>query len=245
MSSDYAVLGRKQWIAIILVTLFLILGGAAAYLVLGYHVTEVKVEGNLHYTEKEIESMVLKGNWMDNSILLSLQYRNKSIDGVPFIESMDVEVESQNVIKIEVYEKALAGCVNYLGQYMYFDREGIVVEVSGEVTEGVPEVTGLDFTSVMLHEPLPVEETEVFSEILSISQLLDKYEIVADKIHFDNSLEVTLYYDEVRVKIGDNKNLDEKIMQLPSILKELEGKKGVLQMEDYTQDSQTVTFEMD
>jgi len=245
MSGEYAVLGRKQWIAIIVVMSIFILGGAAAYLVFGYHVTKVKVEGNLHYTEKEIEAMVLKGNWMDNSILLSLQYRNKSIEGVPFIESMDVEVESKNTIKIAVYEKALAGCVNYLGQYMYFDREGIVVEVSGEVTEGVPEVTGLDFTSVMLHEPLPVEDTEVFSNILSISQLLDKYEIAADKIHFDNSMEVTLYYDEVRVKIGDDRNLDEKIMQLPGILEELTGKKGVLWMDDYTQDTQTVTFEMD
>ena len=43
--------------------------------------------------------------------------------GVPFVEKMDVSVVDPHTIKIEVYEKALAGYVEYLGHYMYFDKD--------------------------------------------------------------------------------------------------------------------------
>jgi cell division protein FtsQ len=188
---------------------------------------------------------VLKGGLKDNSLLLSMQYRNKSIKDIPFVETMDVEIVDKNAIRINVYEKALAGCVEYLGQFMYFDREGIIVESSQDSTEGIPLVTGLDFAEVRLHEKLPVPDEDIFAEILSITQLLEKYDVIADKIHFEKNGNVVLHYDEVRVNLGAAENLDEKIMELPNILPNLEGKKGILKMEDYDSDSETVTFELD
>lgn len=232
-------------ICIIVLVLFVTAAGAVTYLILGYHVDNVIVEGNEHYSDAQIKAMVLEGGLKDNSLLLSIRYRNKSIKDIPFVETMDVEVVGRDTIQINVYEKALAGCVEYLGRYMYFDREGIVVETSEEAAEGIPEVTGLSFDEVLLHEKLPVGNEAVFSEILSITQLLEKYSVVADKIHFEKNSHVVLYYGGVRVNIGEKKNLDEKIMELPNILPELVEKRGVLRMEDYDSDTETVTFEQD
>lgn len=244
MRNEYALLGRKQIIGIILAALLVLILGAGGVVIFGYHVTNVSVEGNIHYTEEEIKELVLHGNYLDNSLLLAIKYRDKSIDDVPFVEAMDVEIKDRNSIKINVYEKALAGCVEYLGRYMYFDREGIIVESSMDVTAGIPIVTGLTFDEVILYEPLPVEDIAIFKEILSITQLLAKYDVLSDKIFFEKNGEVILYYDGVRVEIGENKNLDEKIMQLPMMLPNLEGKKGVLHMKDFNSDSETVTFEL-
>ena len=46
--------------------------------------------------------------------------------------------------------------MEYLEKYMYFDKEGIIVEASNEKTQGIPLVTGLSFEHVVLYEPLPV-----------------------------------------------------------------------------------------
>lgn len=244
MKNEYALLGKKQIIVIFVVVITFVIAGVSGYLVFGYHVDKVSVVGNEHYSDKEIKAMVLKGGLKDNSLLLALEYRNKSMKDIPFVETMDIEIIDNHSIKINVYEKALAGCVDYLGRYMYFDREGIVVESSEDATKGVPEVTGLDFNEVLLFEPLPVDDPDVFALILSITQLLKKYEIVADKIHFEKNGKVELYCDKVRVNLGKADYLDEKIMQLPNILPHLEGKKGVLQMEEYNGNTQTVTFEL-
>lgn len=207
-----------------------------------YRVTEVTVTGNEHYTEEEIKEMVLQDGLTGNSLFLAMKYHNKDISGVPFIESMSVEVLSPHSIQITVYEKALAGCVEYLGKYMYFDREGIVVESSSETTEGIPIVTGLSYGYVVLYEKLPVEDEEIFKEILSITQLLEKYQIAADKIYFDKGKNVTLYFGEARASLGTKENIDQKMMQLSHIIPQLEGKSGVLHMEDYDEDTESVSF---
>lgn len=230
--------------SILLVLLFLVTG-SYLYIVNNYKVTTVHVEGNIHYTSEEIKDMVMGGRFGDNSIFLTMKYRDKGVDDVPFVETMDVSIEAKDTIRITVYEKALAGYVMYLGRCVYFDKDGIVVETSEEQTEGIPQVTGLAFDHVILHEPLPVDEPELFDEILNITQQLAKYSLVADRIYFDSSYQVTLYFGEAKVALGENKDIDEKIQKLQYILPSLLGKSGTLDMREYSEDIKTYSFEQD
>ena len=245
MKREYSRFTLKQKIWMVVAVAVLLACAGMTLILAGYRVTNVEVVGNSHYTEQEIKDMVLKGNVFDNSLLLNIKYRNKSIENIPFVEKMDVEVKSNDTIRIMVYEKKLAGCISYLGNYMYFDREGIVVESSPQITQGVPEITGLRFNHVLLYEQLPVERSEIFQEILELTQLLDKYEIIADKIYFDTNNNVTLYFGDARVLIGSKSHIDEKIMQLSVIVPSIQGKAGVLDMREYETGTTTLTFEPD
>lgn len=234
------------WIVLSLVLLVIAcLLGLYLYIESHYTVTTVYVEGNVHYTNEEIMDMVMGGHFGNNSLFLSLKYRGKEIEGVPFVQTMDVEILSPDTIRINVYEKALAGYVEYLGKYMYFDKDGIIVESSDAKTTGIPQVTGLQFGYVLLHEKLPVENEAVFNKILNITQLLTKYGVPADKIYFDENYDMTLYFEKVRVKVGNDEKIDEKIMKLQSILPSLAGKSGTLEMENYTEESKNITFALD
>lgn len=215
------------------------------FLLVHFAVKKVVVEGNKHYSAQEIQSMVMTGNLGDNSLYLSLKYKNREIKDIPFIETMDVMVVSNDTIKISVYEKALAGYVEYLGRYMYFDNDGMVVEAAKVPTSGIPQVTGLSIDHVVLYEKLPVENDEIFQNILVITKLLNKYNVICEKIQFDANYNVTLGYTKVKVNIGQLENLDEKIMQLQYILPSLEGESGTLDLQNYTSDRKTITFEKD
>ena len=231
-------------LAVFLTLLFLLVGGGL-YIINNFKVTTVYVDGNVHYTNEEIIDMVMGGRFGDNSLFLSLKYRDKGIEGVPFIEMMDVSVEAKDTIRITVYEKALAGYVRYLGRYIYFDKDGIVVETSEEETPGIPQVTGLTFDHVVLHDHLPVDKPELFDEILNITQQLSKYSLSADRIYFDSAYQVTLYFGDAKVALGDNVDIDEKIMMLQHILPSLMGKSGTLDMREYSEDTKTYSFEKD
>lgn len=232
----------KIRIAIVLGIINVLLG-ASYFGLTHYAVKTVQVDGNKHYSAEEIKAMVMTGFLGDNSLYLSLKYKNKGIDSVPFVETMDVVVQSNDTIRIIVYEKALAGYVQYLGRYMYFDNEGVVVETSKVTTKGIPQVTGLSFDHVVLHEKLPVENDQIFQNILTITKLLNKYDVLCDKIQFDENYNIILGYNAVKVKIGAMENLDEKLMQLPQILPSLAGEKGTLDLQNYTADRKSVTFE--
>ncbi|MBE5860662.1 MAG: FtsQ-type POTRA domain-containing protein [Butyrivibrio sp.] len=228
--------------AFFLIVCVLALGGCL-YIYNNYTIKQVYVDGNTHYTDQEIMDMVMTDSLSRNSIYLSFLYRNKEITGIPFVEKMNVEVLSPDTVRINVYEKAVAGYVKYLDRFIYFDREGMVVETSEEASDDVPLVLGLDFDYVILHEKLPVGDETVFAEILDITQLLAKYDLDADKIFFDSEYNIYLYFDGVEVNLGTNENIDEKVIQLQYILPELQGKSGILKMSEYNSGTQNITFE--
>ncbi len=211
-----------------------------------YTVKNVYVEGNYHYTQEEIKEIVMDGPLGNNSLYLRMKYKSKGVDNIPFVDTMDVSILSPDTIKITVYEKMLAGYVEYLDTYMYFDKDGYLVECSSIKTLGVPQVTGISFSHALLGEPLPVEDKSIFERILSLTKLVSKYQLAADKIYFHTGGEVTVYFGDVKVSLGsDTENLEDRFMLLPGFLKELEGKKGTLQMENYNPGNGRYTFQPD
>jgi len=215
----------------------------AVILILKYcKVTTIFVDGNVHYSDDEIAAMVMDGKLGDNSVYLSIKYRNKEIKDVPFVETMSVSIESADTIRITVYEKTLAGYVEYLDRYLYFDREGTVVESSQAKTIGVPLVTGISFSHAVLYEPLPVENINVFEEVLDVTQLMNKYELSVDRIHFTPNYELILYFNDIEVDIGNDDFIDEKVMVLPDILGKLSGKSGVIDLTEY-ESGDPITFQ--
>ena len=223
----------------------LLIAGGVIWFLNAFRITSVMVEGNIHYSTDQITEMVMNSDFSNNSVFLSMQYHNKSITDVPFVERIDVSVVDRQTVKITVYEKALAGYVQYLGSYMYFDKDGIVVESSNVLTPGIPEVSGLKFNHVVLHEALPVENEEIFQEILNITNLLNKHGLSATKIQFDSLYDVSLHFGKVRVIMGEDADMDQIIMHLTGILPHLEGKSGVLHMENFSESNKDITFEED
>ena len=237
--------GKGTRIAVLsaLICLFFgVLAGGYHYVMENYTITTVYVEGNIHYTNEEIIDMVMEGKYGNNSLFLSLKYRDKGIDNIPFIETMDVTIEEKDTVRITVYEKAIAGCVSYLGRYMYFDNDGIIVETSEEATPGIPQVTGLSYDYVILHESLPVENQNVFQDILNITHMLSKYSLSVDKIYFSPDYQVTLIFGDVQIAMGDSGDLDEKISKVQYLLPSLEGKEGVVDMREYTEETDKISF---
>lgn len=230
---------------VIILCVFTAILGAVLYVKTKYTVTHVIVNGNSHYTDDQIRDFVMRKPYEFNSLYLRFKYDNQSVEDIPFVEKMDVEIVSADTIKINVYEKAMAGYVEYLGHYMYFDKDGVVVESSSEKIPGIPFVTGLKFNHVVLHEPLPVKDSGVFLQILNIAQLLNKYEISTDRIAFDTMGNITLYFGKARVSLGSNDYIDEKINEMHLLLAKLYGYSGVLHMENYTGEEVNFSFDKD
>ena len=237
---------QRKSIIILLLMLLLLCGGlwhAYRHVIDNYTITRIYVDGNFKYTNEEIIDMVMQGPFSDNSLIMSWRYKDKSIEGIPFIEKIDVSVQDNDTVRISVYEKAVAGYVDFLGYFLYFDRDGIIVEGSDERKADIPEVAGLEFEYALLHEKLPVKDAAVFAVILNIRHLLEEYSVPADRIYINRKGEITLSYGDVLVALGNVYDVDDKIMALENILPSLQGTRGVLRMENYDEYSSEIVFE--
>ena len=192
----------------------------------------IVVVGNEKYTEDEIVNLIFERDY-DRSVggfFVKSLFKKKEI---PFVETYEVNIMSFSKVKITVYEKSIIGYLEYMGNKMYFDKDGIVVESSEELIEGIPAITGLSYDYVVLHDKLPVEDDKVFQEILDTTQMIKKYEMKVEKIHISKSMELSLHIGNIRVELGKDDHLSEKMADLNDIIPKLPKEKGTLDMRVY------------
>jgi len=233
--------------AIIFLILLLLLGIAALIVVKVFTVEKVVVTGNEHYENEMIEQWVLNDEYSWNTLYVYLKYRFQEPEQIPFVDTMEVTMQLPHTIEIQVYEKGIIGYVylNSLGQNAYFDKDGFVVETSSELIEGIPRISGMEVESVVLYEKLPIKGKSVLKNLLSLTQMLKKYELVPDNIIYGSDKSYTLEYGKVKVLLGTAENFNDKILRLSYILPQLEGMSGKLHLESWTENTTDISFEKD
>lgn len=109
----------------------------------------------------------------------------------------------------------------------------------------VPKIEGLNASNIQVGGILKVKDASIFQTILSLTKLIDKFGIQPDYVEFAADQTMTLHYEDVRIQIGSDTLLEEKVSRVAAILPELEGLSGVLHLEDYAKDTQNIIFDRD
>lgn len=226
---------------VIIIGILVILIGMIAYAAT-YNIKEIQVNGCEVVDEQTIIDAINEKSLINNSLVLSLQNKLNPIENIPFVAKIDIDFVSKHKISVTVYEKSMAGCVEYMDRYVYFDKDGIVLESSSEIIEGVPCIRGLNFNQWEIGKKLPIDDTGKFKSILSITQLVDKYKLDIDGIKFTAENEIILIHDKITIELGEGEYLAIQMMNLGSILEGLEGMEGTLYMKDFNSDEATASF---
>jgi len=115
--------------------------------------------------------------------------------------------------------------------------------MSSEVIEHVPKINGLDVEKIVLNEKLPIKGKSVLKNLLTLTQVLKKYELIPDSIKYGEEGNYTLKYGKISVALGQAQNFNKKIVRLSYIMPKLDGEKGVLHLESWTENTTDITFE--
>ena len=203
-----------------------------------FRVTQIVIKGSERYTEDEMKDYIITEKLDENSIFLFLKYKYREKPVIPFVQDFDVKLINKNTIEITVYEKVVTGCVDFLGEYMYFDKDGIVVETSVEKEENVPQIVGLSFSRIALYEQVQIQKQDLFDTILDLTKLIRQYGIDVSTIAFDKDYEVTLTCGNSKVLLGQHDFYDVPLSQLNNILAASEGVAYSYDMRNYTEPGQ-------
>lgn len=289
--------------------LLVALGGAAVILLLFFLIFQVRyvtVNGNTKYTDEEIRKMVLDDPIANNSLFASLFRKHVDMSEVPFMEYAEIEFLNYNSILIDVTEKKPVGYIFVGNNQVYFDKDGIAIEIlpyelenantegpplseqgalssetigeealSSEALESeavaeeqipsenvqsarvsvsefqpslekVPLVTGIYVRDAQANQKLDVSNQAVFRTMLALIRMIEKYDISPEAVAVreDGTL-ILHYFKSVRVNLGYDEELEEKMTKLAAMLPDLEGLAGVLHMENYSEESHSFVFEQD
>lgn len=233
--------GRKKMVGLLAAAalLFAVIAGVCSI-----KIREITVTGNEKYTEEQVVALVFPDDVSRSTVLCCLRERFGKHGKIPFVEDYKLVFKGLNRVEIIVYEKSVVGYVSYMSSYMYFDKDGIIVESANRKLPGIPWITGMKFGHIVLYQKLPVESERIFEEILNLTQVLSIYGLKVDKIQYNRLEEATLYLGDIEVILGSNDGLNGKIAELGDIIPKLEGRSGTLYLDNYeeTKTSPMYTF---
>lgn len=213
-----------------------------AVILLLMSITTITVTGNERYTDEQMIDILFPDQVSRNPVVCYVKDRFREHEAIPFVEDYKIEFQGLNKVEIIVYEKSVVGYVSYMSSYMYFDKDGIIVESANSKLEGIPWITGLKFGHIVLYQKLPVESEEIFGEILNLTQILSNYGMKVDKIQYNSFGEAALHMDEIEVILGGSDGLNGKIAELNDMLPQLQGRSGTLYLDNYDETNTTAMY---
>lgn len=228
-------------IAFIIFILILISAGTVMFSSL----EEVKIKGNTYYTADKLKKELQKYYIGGNTILTYLRLKYDKDIMIPFVDEIETDLVGFHSLTVAITEKDVVGCLPYMGEFICFDKDGIMVGSITNKRENIPVVKGIDYSSAVFNKPISTKNDEVFELTLNVTQLIKKYQVSIDKIEFSKNMSITLYDKNVKILLGKRKHFDEQISNLVELLPKTKGMKGTLHMEDFSETKKRVIFEAD
>lgn len=235
-------LRHRIYILMFILALFLVTLGI---LFINFNIQKVTVTGSTYYTEEEIKAKIIGKDVLNNSLLLQLKYKLKEQKEISFIQNIDIEVIDRHTINLNVNEKVITGCVEYMSEYVYFDKDGIVLEITNEKKENVPLITGVTYSEMAIDDKLAVDEDEIFDIILNISKLIKKYKVDIAVVKFDLKGNITLTSGKIKILLGKREVYDEQIAELSGILQKSDRLEGELDLTNFKEGQDNFIFKVE
>lgn len=215
-----------------------VLGGMILILlfcVFFFQVRKVTIEGNTYYSQEDMAVMFQKNILEKNLLGFWLMDKLSLTPDLPFVREYEVSYPSPNEVHIKLYEKTIVAGISYSGQYIYFEKDGMVLKSTEEPLEGIPLFETKSLTTFSLYAMVEMENGDQLNQIMNLSNLFQHYGITWDRVEFTEGNEAVLYSGDIKVLLGKSDNYDEHISALSSILEQTqkEGRKGVMDMSNY------------
>lgn len=206
-----------------------------AFCVFFFRVKKVSIEGNTYYSQDQMSEM-FQTNFLQKNILSFWLLDKLSLTPeLDFVREYEVSYPSPNEVHIKLYEKSIVAGIDYSNQYIYFDKDGMVLQSASEPVDGIPLFETKSLTTFTLYKKVRMEDEGQLSQIINLANLFQHYNITWDRVEFGEGSEARLYSGDIRVDLGKKENYDEQISALASILGQMqkEKRKGTVDMSNY------------
>lgn len=195
-----------------------------------FNIKTIEVEGNQLVSKNEIISLS-KIQIEENTFTLSKKKVREQVKENAYIEDVKMIRRLPSTIVLQIEERKLAYLLEYAGSYVYVDKQGYLLEINSEklqlpilqgaVTETVDFVEG----KRLCKEDL-VKLSTVF-KIMELAKTNEMEELVTRiDIEDEKNFKIIMETKEKTVHLGEDSNLNTKMLTVKAILEKTEGKAG-------------------
>lgn len=214
--------------------LLIIIGGIIFALVSPiFNIKDIQVYNNEQISAETILSLSqLK---IDQNIFrFSTDKVKKEIKTNPYIESVQIKTKLPNKIEITVEERQKKYNIQFLNGFAYINNQGYILEISEQKVENIPVIQGIstEVEQIVEGNRLNTQDLDKIETVIQIMNICKNYELESkvSSIDITNKMNYIIYMEEEKktIYLGDESNLSNKMLYVPAILSENQGKEGTI-----------------
>lgn len=230
------IIRKKKRIKKVIKTLLLlaiIIGGICFALISPiFNIEDIKVNGNEQINADTIVSL----SQLQVGQNIFKFYKEKVINDIKtnaYVENVKIKRKIPNKIEITIEERKQDYNVEFLNGYAYINNQGYILEISEQKLD-LPVIKGISTPQEQIVEgnrlnDVDLEKLETVIQIMNICKSYDLDKKVSS-IDITDSNDYIMEMDEEKkiVHLGNNSNLSNKMLYVPAILAENQGKQGTI-----------------
>ena len=217
--------GISLFIAIVILLILLLLSPV-------FYVKNVEVTGNKNIPGNTILSLA---NIPDctNIFKVTTKELKTKIKENAYINTVNIKKIYPSTIIINVTERETAYMLEYASSYAYIDNQGYILEISKDKIENKIKITGY-ITSVECIIPGnrlcqdDLKSLNVISQIKNIANNIGIENLITTINIEKNNYSLYLESEGKKVELGDNSNLETKLLYVKEIVNRTKGEDGVI-----------------
>ena len=239
----YSPLRYYRWNVILGVIIFFL--SIAVLSIFLCRVDKFTVEGNKIVSEQEVMQASLYEKYQNNGLFDVLYGKFHPAKNVEFVSKIKVTMKGFHEVVLKVQEKELGFYVrDDKDRLVYCDKGAVVGQISQRLVSDILPVSGLSVAAGKVQEGqvLPVAGNRINAlKVLLKNRKTRK--IKMDSVDFTEDGNILVKSGQIRVKLGNRSGLEEKLRRLAYILPMLDGKKGTLHLEDFSENNTDIVFD--
>ena len=113
---------------------------------------------------------------------------------------------------------------------VYFDKDGVVLEVTNERKPNIVEVIGVSFSNYEKGDKIEIANKKILKAILNITSFLHEHELKAELIEIKQNDSIKIYMGNIVADMGNTDNMEVKLLRLNDIYPKISHLSGTLDL---------------
>ena len=195
-------------------------------------IKKVEIIGNEKVSDTEIVASIFRSDFDRSSIVLYLKSKYLKHPEIKMVNKYEIEWITPYSIIINVDEDKAVAFMKRDLKNVYFDKNGVINEVTEYRKPGAVEVVGVSFKNYEKGDTIEISNKRVLNSILSIACALSEYKLNAELLEIKKDEKVLIYIGNVIVDMGDLDNMNVKLKRLNEIYPEIAHLSGTLDLSE-------------
>lgn len=195
-----------------------------------FNIKSIVVTGNNKITQNEIISLS-QVQLEENTYKINKYKVKQKIKENAYIEDVTIKRKLPSELQISIVERQVAFMIEYGASFVYIDNQGYILEISENKLE-LPILQGIQTESTQFEagKRLENEDLQKMNTVLKIMEIAKNNDIsnIITRIDIEDEENYKIIFEtkEKTAYLGDNSNLNTKILTIKAILEKNEGIAG-------------------